>query len=337
MESIRIRYICYVIHVGEILPAYLPRCDEAKVERAAAAITAMQSASPQSASEHPVERADDCDFVHGLLEQCLARDQLAVPLLPEVAIRVVDIGAKETSNAQLLADIINADPALTMHVLRIAASAANRPATPIASLSHAVAWLGFDEVANIAFTLALQGKMLDVPGQQHKARRLWRHSLASALWSRQLAHMLARETGLSYLCGLLHNIGKVVTLGAVHELARRAAKTLSGEDYDRLIEIFHRHIGAQVVTVWRLPPPVLTVISQWEAYASAGVARVESNIVHVAHRLADCTLMEATPLARDLLAVDPAYTDLGLRPRDGEPLFNSSAAINAELDRYLAR
>jgi hypothetical protein len=63
-------------------------------------------------------------------------------------------------------DIINADPALTMYVLRVAASAAKRPATPIVSLQHAVAWLGFDEVANIAFTLALQGKMLDVKGQQ---------------------------------------------------------------------------------------------------------------------------------------------------------------------------
>ena len=86
---------------------------------------------------------------------------------------------------------------------------------------------------------------------------MWRHSLASALWSRQLAHMLARETGLCYLCGLLHNIGKVVTLSAVHELAQRAGKKLTGEDYDRLIETFHRHVGARVVTAWALPPPVL--------------------------------------------------------------------------------
>jgi hypothetical protein len=34
--------------------------------------------------------------------------------------------------------------------------------------------------------------------------------------------------------------------------------------------------------------------------------------------------------------MDPAYRDLGLAPRDGEPLFDSAAAINAELDRYLA-
>ena len=101
-------------------------------------------------------------------------------------------GTRDSINAQQLSDIIASDPTLTMYVLRIAASAANRAVTPITSLPHAVAWLGFDEVANIAFTLALQGRMLDVPGQQRKARRLWRHSLASALWSRQVA--LARAT-----------------------------------------------------------------------------------------------------------------------------------------------
>ncbi|HXA37342.1 MAG TPA: HDOD domain-containing protein [Steroidobacteraceae bacterium] len=284
----------------------------------------------------PPRELDDCEIVHGLLERCLVTDELAVPMLPEVAVRVVRAGPKGSTNARELADIINADPALTMYVLRIARSAAKRPVSPIGTLQHAVAWLGFDEVANIAFTLALQGKMLDVKGQQHKARRLWRHSLASALWARQLAHMLAQETGLSYLCGLLHNIGKVVTLGAVHDLAHRAGKKLASHDYDRLIETFHRHIGARVVSAWALPSPVLTVTSQWEAYAAAGPARFESNVVNVAHALADFTLFESTQLARDLLVSNAAYQDLGLTPADGEPLFDSAAAINAELDRYLS-
>jgi HD-like signal output (HDOD) protein len=291
------------------------------------------SSKPRSGA--PVE-SENCQAVAQLLEQRLANQELAVPLLPEVAVRVVRAGSKESTNAKQLADIINADPALTMYVLRIAASAANRPVLPIVTLPHAVAWLGLDEVANIAFTLALQGKLLDVKGQQHKARRLWRHSLASALWSRQLAHMLAEETGLCYLCGLLHNIGKVVTLGAVYELARQAGSRLAGEDYDRLIEIFHRQIGAHVVGAWGLPAPVLAVTAGWESYAAAGAAKFESNVINVAHALADFTLQGSTHLARDLLMTHSAYRDLGLTAADGEPLFDSAAAINAELDRYLA-
>jgi len=302
---------------------------------AAAVTQAMQEPSYKPSINRPDE-PDNCEFVHGLLERYLASDELAVPMLPEVAVRVVRAGPQDSTNARELADIINADPALTMYVLRVAASAAKRPASPIVSLTHAVAWLGFDEVANIAFTLALQGKMLDVKGQQHKARRLWRHSLASALWSRQLAHMLAEEAGVCYLCGLLHNIGKVVALGAVHELAQRAGKKLTGRDYDQLIETFHRDIGVRVVTAWNLPPPVLTVISRWEAYAADGPAPFERNVVHVAHALADYTLLEPSQPARDLLVSDAAYRNLGLSPADGEALFGSAAAINAELDRYLA-
>jgi HD-like signal output (HDOD) protein len=327
----------------------------------------------------------NCGIVHDLLEEHLARGDFVVPMLPEVAVKVVRTGTRDSINAQRLSDIIASDPTLTMHVLRIAASAANRAATPIASLPHAVAWLGFDEVANIAFTLALQGKMLDVPGQQRKARRLWRHSLASALWSRQLALMVARETGLSYLCGLVHNIGKSVTLGAAHELARQTGATLSGEDYERLVGTFHREVTARVVKTWHLPPPILMVVTRWEAEkagtvhtgavrtgethsgdvhtgdvrtgdvhtgtvhtgtvrtgdahsdaAPVGDVQVECDIVNLAHRLADCTLLEPTHLSRELLVREPAYRSLGLAPADGAPLFDSAADISAELDRYLA-
>jgi HD-like signal output (HDOD) protein len=295
----------------------------------------MQRQSNTPWSNAPIE-SNDCEVLHGLLQQRLANDELAVPLLPEMALRVVRAGSQGLTNAQQLADIINADPALTGYVLRIAASAPQRPASPIVSLSHAVAWLGFDEVANIAFTLALQGRMLDVKGQQRKARRLWRHSLASALWSRQLAHLLAQEAAMCYLCGLLHDIGKVVALGAVHELVQHAGMKLAGEGYDRLIETFHRGIGARVVAAWALPPPVSIVISQWEAYAAAGPAPFECNVVNVAHALADYTLFGPTRLARDLLVTHAAYRNLGLTPADGETLFSSAPAITAELDRYLA-
>ena len=290
----------------------------------------------QDPSADSAQQLDSLEIVRGLLERYLACDELAIPLLPDVAVRVVSNGTKQRGNAHLLAEIIHADPALTMYVLRIAACAAKRPAARIESLQHAVAWLGLDEVANIAFTLALQGKMLDVKGQQRKARRLWRHSLASALWSRQLAHMLARETGLSYLCGLLHNIGKVVTLGAVHEVAQRADQQLGGHEYDYLIELFNRDVGNRVLSAWVLPPPVPSVIAHWESYRNAGAVQWESNVVNVAHKFADFTLHEPSMLTRDLLVMDQGYRDLGLSAEDGAPLFDSAASINSELDRYLS-
>jgi HD-like signal output (HDOD) protein len=178
--------------------------------------------------------------------------------------------------------------------------------------------------------------MLHVEGQHRKARRLWRHSLASALWARQLCALQARETGVGYLCGLLHDIGRAVTLGAVHDVAQRAGLTLAGNEYDRLIDIFHRDVGKRVIFAWALPAPVPAVVARWESYASAGAVSWESNVVNLAHKLADFTLHEPCMLTRELLVLDQGYRDLGFLGQDAESLFDSSADINAELDRYLS-
>jgi putative nucleotidyltransferase with HDIG domain len=283
-------------------------------------------------SHLPPSEDDRCGPVRSLLAQSLERGTFAVPRLPEAAVRIVEL--RENANAQQLSDVIKADPALSMYVLRIAASAPNRPAMPIVSLTHAVAWLGLDEVANMAFTLALQPKMLDVPGHQRKARRLWRHSLASALWSRQLALILKREPGLCYLCGLLHDIGKAVTLREAHELARWSGTPLESPDYDRIVDEFHREVAACVVTTWRMPEPIVAVATRWEARPGAG--RFECNIVNAARGLADCTAQGSALPTLQRLAEDPAFRELGLRGEAAAAILDCDRAVNAELDRYLS-
>jgi len=291
---------------------------------------------PDDRPEH-MDVVDNAALVERLLQINLEDDELDLPALPEVAVRIIRNGTANSANAQLLAEIINEDRELNAHVLGIAASAAKRPVTPISSLQHAVAWLGFDEVANIAFTAALQSRMLDVDGQKEKARRLWRHALASALWSRHLAQLLNAPIGLCYLSGLVHGIGKVVTLGALNNLSRRAMLPLAPPEFDRLIEVFHRSIGIRVVRAWQLPAPVLDITLHWETCQALTTARAEATLVNVAHRLADYLLFEPTPRAREAIVTDPVYRDLGLSAADGDAIFATAGDVNAELDRHLAR
>jgi HD-like signal output (HDOD) protein len=299
-------------------------------------VSAAVTSSVLTLSVNSPQDLESLDTVRTRVEQHITSGLLAIPSLPIVAVRVVRSGGKNSANAHSLADVIQADRALTEYVLRIASSAAKRATMPITSLQHAIAWLGLDDVANIAFTLALQGKMLHVEGQHRKARRLWRHSLASALWARQIAHMLARETGVCYLAGLLHNIGRAVVLGVLHDVAESAGVRLAANEYDCLIEVFQREVSERVIAAWALPPPVPAVVARWDSYTSAGALRWECNVVNVAHKLADFTLHEPDMLTRDQLMLDQGYCDLGLASKDADPLFESLADINAELDRYLS-
>ncbi|MFI4890354.1 MAG: HDOD domain-containing protein [Steroidobacterales bacterium] len=273
-------------------------------------------------------------LVHERLEKRLAQGELEVPMLPEIAVRVMRLSSDPHVNAGQLAALIKADVALSTSVLRVANGVTRRPVEPIQSLQQAVAWLGFDETASLAFTLVVQGKLLNIPGQNLRVRRLWRHALASALWARQLAQRVAYDPNMSYLCALLHNVGKPVTLGIVHDIAARAKLTLQPQEYDWLIETFHRPVGLAAAAAWSLPQPVLATMAQWEAYGSAGDLRIECNIVALAHRLADFTLDESSVLARDLLAREPVYLDLGLESQDAIALSEAIGSVRSEVDAY---
>ena len=277
---------------------------------------------------------DNGDKVHALLELQLAEGSLPIPVLPEVAVRVMRLGADPRANAGRLAELVGVDVALSAALLRVANGVTRRPLEPIRSLQQAIAWLGLDETANLAFTLVVQGRLLNIPGQNQAVRRLWRHALASALWARVLAQRVAYDHGMCYLCGLLHEVGRPVALAVAHDLATRAQLPLTPPQYARLVETFFRPVGARAAEAWKLPVPVAATMAQWEAYAAAGDLRIECNIVALAHRLADQTLGNASALAQELLPTEPVYLDLGLGAADAVVLAESAGPVSTELALY---
>ena len=277
---------------------------------------------------------DSGDIVHGLIERQLTEGVPDIPVLPEIAVRVMRLGADPHVNAERLAALVKVDVALSAALLRVANGVTRRPLEPIRSLQQAVAWLGLDETANLAFTLVVQGRLLNIPGQNQAVRRLWRHALASALWARLIAQRVAYDPGLLYLCGLLHEVGRPVALGVAHDLASRSQLQLTPAQYARLVETFFRPLGLLAAEAWKLPVAVGATIAQWESYAAAGDLRIECNIVALAHRLAEQTLGDASPIASELLGHEPVYVDLGLGADDAVMLAGSAGEVSTELALY---
>jgi len=127
--------------------------------------------------------------------------------------------------------------------------------------------------------------MLDVKGQQHKARRLWASLDGERLWSRQLAQHAGREGRVCYLCGCCHNSAKGVTWARCMRLRNAPARTLASEEVRWLIETFHRTSGATCRTAGRCRAGV-TVNSQWEGLCAA-LCPISRAMWSVAHALAD--------------------------------------------------
>lgn len=278
--------------------------------------------------------ADNLEFIRGLFVGQMMRGELDLPVLPEVAARVVAVAGSPDADASDLARMITGDQALAAHVMRVATSAVYQPRHPIESLQHAISWLGLAEVSDIAFTVAVQGKLLNVPGQKARVQRMWKQAVATAQWARLVADTAGCQGEPSYLAGLLHEIGKPAALQAIAELSRRAAAPLADDEIEALVAEFHAAVGAKLAADWRLPDAVVSVVAGWREWAQAGERRDACAIVYLAHHLAEHMLANSGSLAADALAGDPVAAHFGWGLAEILGLCGHTEHIRAVVDGY---
>jgi HD-like signal output (HDOD) protein len=278
--------------------------------------------------------AENIEFIRRVFTTQMARAELDLPVLPEVAARVVVIAGSADTDAAGLARLITGDQSLAAHVMRVATSAIYQPRHPIESLQHAISWLGMAEVTDIAFTVAVQGKLLNVPGQKARVQKMWKVAVGTGLWARLVADAAGCRGEPSYLCGLLHEIGKPASLQALGELTRRMATPLSETEIETLMAEFSVPVGKQLASSWKLPDAVLAVVEGWQDWESAGDRRDVCAIVYLAHHLAEHMMADSGSLAAEALAEDAVAAHFGWGLPEMLNLCAQSDHVRALVDGY---
>ncbi len=278
--------------------------------------------------------ADNYEFIRGLFVGQMTRGELDLPMLPEIAARVVAVAGSPDADASGLARMIAGDQALAAHVMRVATSAIYQPRHPIESLQHAISWLGMAEVSDIAFTVAVQGKLLNVPGRRARVQRMWKQAVGTAQWARLVADSAGCQGEPSYLAGLLHEIGKPAALQAIAELSRRSKTPLSEDEVDKLVAEFHTTVGTQLAGAWKLPDAVVGVVGGWRNWAEATERRDACATVYLAHHLSEHMLANSGSLAADALASDPVSAHFGWGLPEILGLCGHTEHIRAVIDGY---
>lgn len=163
-------------------------------------------------SAEPARTTDATPASTGPLEQLLIeriqKGAIELPLLPQVASRILAMVYDPNAEAAKLAALIHQDQALAAHVIRIANSPAYMTRNPVVSLQHAVSMLGMNLMSELAFSASIKGSAFKVPGWDDEVKRLWQYSLASGAYAKEIARTRRFNVESAYLCGLLHGIGK---------------------------------------------------------------------------------------------------------------------------------
>jgi putative nucleotidyltransferase with HDIG domain len=256
----------------------------------------------------------------------LKADQMELPLLPEVAAKVIELTGSENADAQALAEIVHRDPALASNILRIANSPVFAPSSPIVSLQQAVTRLGMQRLAELALAIAMKGRMFMVPGQEEMVALIWHHSFATACFAREIARLKRVNVESAFLCGLLHDIGKPVILAAVARRWNTGQELLPGAVHVVLDE-FHTAVGRRLIEKWRLPAFVADAILHHHDGNHDRELGDLCHIVALADLLAQTVVLPGVPMDVSEILECPALAPLNLYPDDLKTLMEKRKPI----------
>ncbi len=173
----------------------------------------------------------------------------------------------ESTDAKRVAEIIRNDQSITMKILKLVNSAYYGLSNRITSVNQAVTLLGFDKIKQILFTLSVFESLKNSQGIFDR-EKFWAHSIGCAVVSKMIAQRLGLVNliSLSFVCGLIHDVGKVVEdkyfPKEFEEIIRLSgAFNLSlHESEKRIIGFDHSFIGCRVAMKWKLPKPLFETI-----------------------------------------------------------------------------
>jgi putative nucleotidyltransferase with HDIG domain len=257
---------------------------------------------------HSVELPLD---VHEPLERYLL-EHLELPVLPEAAARIIVLCEDPDSTARDIQAVLERDPALASHVLRIANSALFAPVEPIVSLNQAVGRLGMTTIRNLSLAVALQGRLFPSKQVEQATRVIWSHSALTAVYARDVARRMRCSGEAAFLWGLMHDVGRPLVLQAALERPDLLhAEPGDAQLLEAAMDAFHGRVGARLVRAWGLPYPIAAVVGCHHDPDAAGEHARGARITRLADLLAHWALEDVLDVD-DFPHDDPVIADLGL-------------------------
>ena len=243
--------------------------------------------------------------------QDLNADQLILPTLPQVALRIGRAMKDPDLDANTLAKVISADPAIAAKLLRAANSPRFGGKTAINTLSNAIARLGLSTTHTLVISFAVQELFRTGSGTlKQRMRELWRHSRRVAAVCHVLATKLdgRLDPAFALLAGLLHDIGVVAVLGYIRECPEL---TQDAKVLDDAIAHLRPQLGGAIVRRWHLPEELALVAQEsdnWERDANTHPDYVDLVLIAQLHCFVGTTRMQELPRIDQI----PAYHKLAL-------------------------
>jgi putative nucleotidyltransferase with HDIG domain len=245
------------------------------------------------------------------LRSRLDSPDVAIPMLPDFAHRVIDMVSDEDVSVAQLSAIVSKDQVLASRLLGLANSAYFAAMSEISTVQDAIVRMGTAAVRNLVVTVCFYSRMQDRNVYGERGKPLLEHGIGTAYMARLVADRVGTDEEEAFMYGLLHDIGKLVILKAAYDVRRQLGTPVPEDVLDEVIREMHPHVGAVVLRRWRLPSMLDEPIVCHHNWQTAKVAPQKAAITYLANRLSHRYGFGCAPDAGDLLD-DPVCAELNV-------------------------
>ncbi|WP_244859974.1 HDOD domain-containing protein [Nitrosococcus oceani] len=199
-------------------------------------------------------------FCTEILED-LANNQLVLPTLPEVALKIREVVDDPNTSAADVAKIIVTDTALSVRLIKIANSPLYRGRHPINNVQTALARLGTALVRNLVTSLVME-QIFQATSESldWRMRKLWEQSTQIAT----IAYVLAGQKNKlkpdeALLAGLIHQVGLLPILLRAEDMPELLENEAA---LDEIMTQLSSTLGKAILESWRFPPELVAVTAE---------------------------------------------------------------------------
>lgn len=190
-----------------------------------------------------------------------------LPQFPENITRLNKLLSDPDAKMSDIARQISNDIGLTGELLKQVNSAAFALSTPCKNIADAVKMVGIRGIKNMLFTVGSLKAFAEIGGNNEV---LWKHAYQTAFYSYNLARNFCSDDKSlvedSYICGLLHDMGKIVYESAHPDFLENIKKVciskgITAELFEKILSgVNHGEIGARIAEKWNFPETIIAVI-----------------------------------------------------------------------------
>lgn len=219
----------------------------------------------------------------------LVEGAVKVSSLPLIFYQINEAVNDPESSFTEIARIISGDAGLAARLLKIVNSAFYGFPNRIETIIHAVSIIGSTQLRDLALATTVINQFKGIPKNLIDMESFWRHNIACGLAARVIA-IYRRESSPDrfYVTGLLHDIGRLVILSHIPEMAMEALKVSESKKillYQAEQEVMgfdHAQVGEMLLTSWKLPDRLIEAVGCHHEIKKAKKYALKASIVHVA-------------------------------------------------------